>query len=161
MAGAGATIQSLGRTLPDNGHLSDTLVVKDGSTVHNLISIPKFDRLGYTTVFTGGKGTVYDCEGNIIVSAELSSNNLYEFDIRDLYRSGEEQAYLLSFETPTTLEVLHDRLAHRNKAKHQTCHQRESHSHSKKTRKKHKRIFKSPLRCLLSGEINQVPEAQA
>ena len=115
MAGAGATIQSLGRTLPDNGHLSDTLVVKDGSTVHNLISIPKFDRLGYTTVFTGGKGTVYDCEGNIIVSAELSSNNLYEFDIRDLYRSGEEQAYLSSFEPPTTLEVLHDRLAHRNK----------------------------------------------
>ena len=115
MAGAGATIQSLGRTLPDNGHLSDALVVKDGTTVHNLISIPKFDRLGYTTVFTGGKGTVYDCEGNIIVSAELSSNDLYEFDIRDLYRSREEQAYLSSFEPPTTLEVLHDRPAHRNK----------------------------------------------
>ena len=105
----------MGRTLPDNGHLSDTLVVKDGTIVHNLISIPKFDRLGYTTVFTGGKGTVYDCEGNIIVTAELSSNDLYEFDIRDLYRSRAEQAYLSSFEPPTTLEVLHDRLAHRNK----------------------------------------------
>ena len=83
--------------------------------MHNLISIPKFDRLGYTTVFTGGKGTVYDCEGNIIVTAELSSNDLYEFDIRDVYRSRAEQAYLSSFEPPTTLEVLHDRLAHRNK----------------------------------------------
>ena len=115
MAGSGATIQALGRTLPDNGPLSDTLVVKDGTIVQNLISIPKFDRLGYTTVFTGGRGTVYDCEGNIIVSAELSSNDLYEFDIRDLYRSRAEQAYLSSFEPPTTLEVLHDRLAHRNK----------------------------------------------
>ena len=99
MAGSGATIQALGRTLPDNGPLSDTLVVKDGTIVQNLISIPKFDRLGYTTVFTGGKGTVYDCEGNIIVTAELSSNDLYEFDIRDLYRSRAEQAYLSSFES--------------------------------------------------------------
>jgi hypothetical protein len=50
MTGSGATIQALGRTLADSGHLSNTLVVEYGTTVHNLISIPKFDRLGYATV---------------------------------------------------------------------------------------------------------------
>ena len=49
---------------------------------------------------------MYDCEGNIIVTAKLSSNDLYEFDIRDLYRSRAEHAYLSTSEPLTTLEVL-------------------------------------------------------
>ena len=86
---AGATLESLGRA--SKGIVKKALVISDKKLAKNLASIPKLDRLGYTTTFCNGKGVVTDRQGNIVTSAQLTDDDLYEFDIRELFEAEHAQ----------------------------------------------------------------------
>jgi hypothetical protein len=96
-----------------NGVMQDALVVDDEKLTKNLVSIPKLDRAGYTTIFSNGRGVVTDRQGNVIADAPLSDNDLYEFDIRELFNT---QKAMLGSATldESDIETWHIRLGHRN-----------------------------------------------
>ena len=82
----GHSLSSLGRA--DAGILKNSLITESGDLNKNLISVPAFDRAGYTTVFKNGKGKVYDQDDKIIAEASLSDHtNLYELDIGTLTKT--------------------------------------------------------------------------
>jgi len=79
-ASSGAVLPSHAKA--SNGVVQDALVCRDDELAKNLVSIPKLDRAGYTTIFSNGRGVVTDPQGNVVADAPLSHNDLYEFDIR-------------------------------------------------------------------------------
>ena len=107
----GASMQSHAKA--SNGVMQDALVVDDEKRTKNLVSIPKLDRAGYTTIFSNGRGVVTDRQGNVIADAPLSDNDLYEFDIRELFNT---QKAMLGSATldESDIETWHIRLGHRN-----------------------------------------------
>ena len=87
--------------------------MSDEKLTLNLVSIPKLDREGYTTTFKNGEGVVTDSDGNVVTRAPLSSKDLYEFDIRELF--AHDQALLSSATLDESDEATwHLRLGHRN-----------------------------------------------
>ena len=110
-ASSGATMPSFAKA--SNGVVQDALVVEDNRLAKNLVSIPKLDRAGYTTIFSNGRGVVTDPQGNVIADAPLSENDLYEFDIRDLF---DTQKAMLGSATldESEIDTWHVRLGHRN-----------------------------------------------
>ena len=82
-----STMPAFGRVSP--GILTDSLVVSDNLLTKNLVSIPKLDRAGYTTIFGNGEAAVTDRDGNVIARAPLKHSDLYEFDIRQLFNQVE------------------------------------------------------------------------
>lgn len=109
---SGQGLHTLGRA--DAGILKNSLITKTGQLSRNLISVPQFDRAGYTTVFRDGKGTVYDKNGKILAVSTLSAaTNLYELDIGSLPVC-HETAMLGSANQKVDLHLWHLRLGHRN-----------------------------------------------
>ena len=110
-ASSGAVLPSHAKA--SNGVVQDALVCRDDELAKNLVSIPKLDRAGYTTIFSNGRGVVTDPQGNVVADAPLSHNDLYEFDIRDLFAT--QSALLGSVTLPESeIDTWHIRLGHRN-----------------------------------------------
>jgi hypothetical protein len=110
-ASSGAVLPSHAKA--SNGVVQDALVCRDDELAKNLLSIPKLDRAGYTTIFSNGRGVVTDPQGNVVADAPLSHNDLYEFDIRDLFAT--QSALLGSVTLPESeIDTWHIRLGHRN-----------------------------------------------
>ena len=110
-AGVDATLPAFGRA--SNGIVQKALVVDDDKLAQNLVSVPKLDRMGYTITFKNGEGIVSDNSGTIITRAPLSSKDLYEFDIRELF--AQNHSLLASATLDETDEATwHLRLGHRN-----------------------------------------------
>ena len=101
------------------GVLTECLVVENGTTSTNLISVSAFDREGCTSIFANGKGIITNKHGEVIAEANLSKqSNLYEFDIRTLTEKENnvpyESAFLASAKTTETIARWHKRLGHRS-----------------------------------------------
>ena len=107
----GALLPAFGRA--SNGIVQNALVVDDDKLAQNLVSVPKLDRMRYTITFKNGEDIVSDDNGTIITRAPLSSKDLYEFDIRELF--AQDHSLLASATLDESDEVTwHLRLGHRN-----------------------------------------------
>ena len=97
----------------DIGDMKHVRVIEDDRLDTNLASVRRFDLAGCKIVFENGTGTVYSSEGDKLITAKVK-DDLYMFDLRTA--SSKVKAMLADATPRESLELLHQRWGHRNKA---------------------------------------------
>jgi hypothetical protein len=115
-AKTGSHISAIGRI--DIGRIQNAIVVEEGVIEKPLISVSKLDKAGYETMFKGGKSTIRDPEGNIVLEAPLE-DDLYQFDVSQLEKfchiMEQESAHLSNVQPADPTDLWHRRLGHISK----------------------------------------------
>ena len=110
---AGADIAAIGTGTV--GTLENVVVVPTKDLREDCVSIPRLDLAGHWTVFGGQCAYLLDADLKVKATGQLNSDLTYRWNLHDVMDTPEHLFLGHAVHDPPSMDLLHDRLGHRNK----------------------------------------------
>ena len=91
------------------GTLLDVSVVSDNEVTDNIISVPKLDAAGYTTIFGNKKVQLFDDKNNLIYESFLNMDMCYRVPL-SIFIKKNERILIASTKPQENASLIHRRL---------------------------------------------------